>query len=909
VTRFASLGRLRHGPVAGRALLALAILVAALGPALAPLARSGMPATHDAHLHLQRIIALDRLAAEGAPFSRWLPDLAYGYGLPVFNYYAPLVYAPALTARLVGAAYVDAYKLTAALSLVASAAAMFLLARSIFGPIAALTAGLFYAYLPYQLHNLYTRGALAELAAFAWLPVAAWCLVRLHADGRARWTVGLTLSAAGLVLTHNVTALIATPALAGLTAPLALGRRGVVPGGWRRFVARSAAGFGLGIGLAAWFWVPAIFERQLVQIGAMLDPALFDSFVLRTWPPFQLGLAYDYRHPSSDALGVPIPWPQVGLVQLVVSALGAVACLRARGAIRAVAAWAAALAAAAWALQFGFAAPLYDLVPLAAFIQFPWRLLVLVGLGSALLAAVLVDAVGRRPAASAAAGCLIVGALGWTSLARLAPEYEFPDDRFLTTETLIRADQADYGLGTTHSGEYLPVTTNQRRSTRFWKELRDADAPSSHGPEQMPVSFRVEALDRNATRLRATVSAPDADRLFVHQFDYPGWTARLNGAPIPIQAAGRFGIMAIDVPPGVHELEISFEWTPLRLAGVAVTALATVLLAASLLAPGWRATTFARRRALLARAGPAALAVGGAAWLATGLGASAAQTQPSSGREVDGQLALLGSRLDGSRLAGGGPLAVRLDWLALATPRDGYDGVVRIEAVDGTAHEAIWAYGPLMRSWERGELVGTETNLRLPDGFPSGSARVSLRLDGRDGKRPPDREPLALGEVVVPARGSPTSEERFAVQLGVEVTPGVELASYELGSEAGAWARPPRLGEPLDVRLAWLVHAKPRRELVAVVHLEGPGGRLASRPHTIGSWFNPPAGWQVGDSFRQQIRVLIPADLPPGSYAATLRVYSGDPTWIGLAPHSEFSLRPRGGPASEIRLGQVTIQP
>jgi hypothetical protein len=72
--------------------------------------------------------------------------------------------------------------------------------------------------------------------------------------------------------------------------------------------------------------------------------------------------------------------------------------------------------------------------------------------------------------------------------------------------------------------------------------------------------------------------------------------------------------------------------------------------------------------------------------------------------------------------------------------------------------------------------------------------------------------------------------------------------------------------------------------VTAVVHLDGPGGEPASRPHTIGGRFNVPAGWQAGDS-------------------------ADDPVWFGPAPHSTLSLEPHARPASEIPLGEAAVQP
>ena len=272
--------------------LALAVLCAGLVPALAPLAAEGVPATHDGYLHVQRLVALDRMARDGVPFGRWVPDLAYGYGQPLFNYYAPLAYGPAILAHAAGLDVAASFELATALWLIGSALAMYVLGRALFGPVAALTAALVYAYLPYQLVDVYVRGALAETAAFAWLPPIAWCLIMARRDGRARWSAGLAVGVAGLVLTHNITAFIAAPAFAALALALWLGRAGGrarLRSGWLR----PALGALVGLLLAAGYWLPAVAERDLGQIREPIEPALFPSFFIRQCPPFTLDLPVD----------------------------------------------------------------------------------------------------------------------------------------------------------------------------------------------------------------------------------------------------------------------------------------------------------------------------------------------------------------------------------------------------------------------------------------------------------------------------------------------------------------------------------------------------------------------------------------------------------------------------------------
>ncbi len=878
-------------------------LVIALGLAMVPggwpLFRDGVPATHDGHLHLQRAAALARLIDDGVLFSRWLPDFAYGYGSPLFNYYAPLAYAPLVGFHSIGASLVDSYKLTAALALVGSALAMFLLARSVVGTWGALAAALVYAYAPYQMVNLFVRGALAESLAFVWAPLACWALMRLRGHIHAGLVVALGTFLGALVLTHNITALLMAPCLVALALSL-----GVSSPRGHRFLAAAGLGLALGLALAAWFWVPALLERDLVQIGALIEPGLFASFLLAEWPPLQTGLAYDYRAPTSDALDAPIYWPRVGLVQAVVTLFAALVVLASRGGSRRFVIWAAGVTTAGFALQFRPAMALYDLVPLAGFVQFPWRLLLLVGLGSALLVGCAVERLGdarwSRPAASFA----IVALTAWSSIARLSPVYEFPEDRFLTAEGQTRLELGDFGLGSTHGGEYLPVESGQRNSTRLWKELGAADGSErARAAPAAPAAFEIRSLEGGPLAYTLEVEASGEERLILRQFAFPGWAARIDGRPVEVAPAGTFGLVSVALPPGRHLVEIRFGWTALRLGSVLVSAAALALVAVA-------AARFLVGRTALRRVGRARLAAAGTAAL---LGACAApfgtpsgtteSIRPTPSLVVGESLTLLRANVRDSGIASGRPLIVDSHWLSRSAQSRRVQVVAGVTAADGTRHEATWAYAQLVRSMERGELVRAPIDLRVPAGFPGGEADVTLGVDdGPAGTGPT----VSIGTVRVPSRPS-RSWKLAAEGTGPPVVDGFRLAAYELLSEGELGPRSARPGEAVDLRLEAEIGRARARDLLGVLELRSGERAARSEPHTLGSWYLPPLAWQAGDRFRQQIRFMIPEDLESGSYGARLLVFEAGGAWSGLAPFSRFAPSVRGAPLGAVDVGVVEV--
>ncbi|NIO69954.1 MAG: hypothetical protein GTN71_13245, partial [Anaerolineae bacterium] len=75
-----------------------------------PLLQPGLPNTADGALHLYRTVELDQCWQDGVYYPRWAPDLFLGYGYPIFNFYAPLLYYLAEVLHVLGFSFQGAIK-------------------------------------------------------------------------------------------------------------------------------------------------------------------------------------------------------------------------------------------------------------------------------------------------------------------------------------------------------------------------------------------------------------------------------------------------------------------------------------------------------------------------------------------------------------------------------------------------------------------------------------------------------------------------------------------------------------------------------------------------------------------------------------------------------------------------------
>ena len=247
-------------------LLPLVAVVVATGPLLL----WGLPAGHDWGWELVRLVEYKEAFATGQVLPFWAVDLYSGWGSPIFLFYAPLFTALAS----VGSALFGSLLTGPTLTLIALTMISAFLVTRMMGALpgkngahkstAARIAAYVYVLQPYLLADLLVRSANAEYTALCLIPLVFYGVFRL----RDRPRLGALTLAAGLglsILAHNLTALIAMGLALLSTAVLYLPDRS------KRQLIAAGGGVGLGLLLAAWFWVPAVTLTHLVRPGLLVE--------------------------------------------------------------------------------------------------------------------------------------------------------------------------------------------------------------------------------------------------------------------------------------------------------------------------------------------------------------------------------------------------------------------------------------------------------------------------------------------------------------------------------------------------------------------------------------------------------------------------------------------------------------
>lgn len=206
---------------------------------------------------------------------RWVPDMGYQYGYPQFLYYPPSVYYLGALIHLFGVQIIDSVKILFILGYILSTLSMFIFLKAFFDgeskekrfvstTLPAVFGVMLYTYIPYKALEVYVRGALNEFWSLVFFPLIFWAIYQLISKQKLKYVIFLSLSIAALMLTHNLMTLIFAPlAIFWCLSLLILKKTGKV-------IPKIFLGGLLGVGLAAFFTLPVIFESQYAHLDTLI---------------------------------------------------------------------------------------------------------------------------------------------------------------------------------------------------------------------------------------------------------------------------------------------------------------------------------------------------------------------------------------------------------------------------------------------------------------------------------------------------------------------------------------------------------------------------------------------------------------------------------------------------------------
>ncbi|MDD5567429.1 MAG: 6-pyruvoyl-tetrahydropterin synthase-related protein [Patescibacteria group bacterium] len=573
-----------------KSLFIFSLSAAVIFIAIVPLLKSGWPYNHDLELYPVWLSEFDLGIKDGQFLPRWAPNVWVGYGSPLFSFNQPLFFYLAEAVHLVGFGLLISVKLTVILLTVLGYWFMYLFCRQFFGQRAALLSATLYLIFPYHLGLIYTRGALAEYLAMAILPLLFFAFYKI---GRAfswrYWFLSL-LSVALLLLSHNISILLYLPIVALFVLFF-------TPRNWRNYLISLSAGLA-GCLVSAWFWLPALVERQYLKLDN-----------LYTGP-------YDFhRHfISAKNLFFANFWEnrdtffQISLIASLILILGLILALKnlkKKPRNAGLVGFFLSISLIGIIFTQSFSHVIWEKIGVLKYLQFPWRFLSLVDFGAAVIAGVIAWPEMQKLFSwishkifprknynfTWTAAIITILALLFFSETLWPAKYlpAKPDSQYTPHQQIVDQLKNSVTLNTFavkaaifpryNNLDKLEVRVNNIMY-QIYESLRAGREYVYPAAEVISGQAIVNSADENSIRREFRISAESDSRIQIQTFWFPGWQAKLDNKPVEIQVNQDYGLMEINIPAGDHNLKLEFKNTTIRTASNLISLVSVILLIA-----------------------------------------------------------------------------------------------------------------------------------------------------------------------------------------------------------------------------------------------------------------------------------------------------------------------------------------
>lgn len=520
-----------------------------------PLFLPGYFSHHD-DLQVMRIFEMRKCFSDFQIPCRWVPDMGWGNGFPLFNYYSAFpYYLGAIFSYLVG--YVNAAKILFFIPLVLGIYPVFLLTSEIFNKKLGFLAGLLYMFAPYRALDLYVRGAVAEAFGMSLAPLVLFFALKLIKSGKYRYLLGVSISLAAFLTSHNIMTLFFSWLIGIWVLGLLIYYR------FKSF-AQIIISFVIGFMLSAFFLVPVFLEKNLVNTDNLTkaDLNFRANFVSINQLFFDRYWGYGASIPGTqDTISFQIGWPiwWLALFSLVmipfiffwknrfISVNLKIASVN-KIDKETMLYWLffAVIFLVSIFMMHGKSSFIWELLPLLQYAQFPWRFLSLTIFSGSVLAVFWLLLVKEK--------MLFYCIIFISFLAITLNISYFRPDEF-----------------------YYDITDNQKLLGVFWEEQRKSSIldylpkkslqprePAQSQPIIRSGKASVSGYQNFTNHFQFTLNVSQKSQIEVPIFNFPNWQIWINGKKAVIDDNNYLARISFVVEPGQHQVKGYLENTWIR---------------------------------------------------------------------------------------------------------------------------------------------------------------------------------------------------------------------------------------------------------------------------------------------------------------------------------------------------------
>lgn len=501
--------------------------------------------THHDDVQAIRIYEMSKCLKDHQIPCRWVPDLGNGFGLPIFNYYAPVAYYVGGLFYLIFNNLILSTKLIFIFPFIGSYIFMFFLGQRLWGAKGGFISGVFYCFAPYHSLVTYVRGAMGELWAMMFFPALFWSVLRLNDKQNGFNVILCACFTAFLILSHNLSAMLFLPIVFLFVLILSLKEKN------KNFLIKFFYASILGLLLSSFYWLPMSIEKPLVHVESTTVgyfsytehfKGLKKLFLDRSW-----GWGASVREvPGGEKDGLSF---QIGIVHVICWLLSIWFWIKAKLNKKSVLFIFVNLCVL---FSIYMVNPrsvfLWKLIEPLKYLQFPWRFLILATFFISLIIGSITKVDFKRKNLFLA---LAVVALVSLNFLYFRPEKSmFIDDNYLL------------------SGKYFEYETKRSTLDFLPKTAKEPPPFNARGPyELITGDTKIAEFKQGTNWMSFKADTRSHSIIRLSSYFFPDWRIKIDDMIVNIDYKNVYGLMTVILGPGNHKIETKLNDTPVRILG------------------------------------------------------------------------------------------------------------------------------------------------------------------------------------------------------------------------------------------------------------------------------------------------------------------------------------------------------
>lgn len=556
-------------------IIAIAFSILIFASLISPFLNKGFFAGHDTIIHFIYISKFTQALAEGQFPVRWIDWNMPGFNHPVFNFYQPGFFYLFSFYKMLGFSNQFSIHSLSLIIWLSSEGFMYIFLRKHFSLFPSLLGSILYTFAPYHILDIFVRSAFPEFTAIAFIPALFWAIKAGYDSQKGYWFTLISIFLAIVLISHPPTLLMFSPLILFYIAILTVQNKS------KQITLQTLIALVTGLGLVSFFLLPAFLEQKYIPT-TYLREGFYDfknHFVCLSQliVPF-----WDYGTTQVDCTdGISF---QVGLMNWFMT-LAAFLFLviylffkKIKENLESfidfnflkfdyylVLLFISVLFISLY-MTTSIALPLWENVPYLAYIQYPWRFLIVAVFSSSFLGAFLLSRVKSQMFMVITYGALVLLIiLAYGSYLKPIKYLDETEVDFKTWEFKTGFWQAENFVP---EPGYLPKWTEvlpgpqdrPKEELGFFVpgEITTSNLKAATDSAKLK-SFTLSAHEKS---YEVEITKPSIVQFYTHF--YPGWVLKINGKEVSSNYENMYGFMRVFLKSGKYDVHLKFENTSLR---------------------------------------------------------------------------------------------------------------------------------------------------------------------------------------------------------------------------------------------------------------------------------------------------------------------------------------------------------